>query len=205
MQLSKWPGMDYEQQSGMRIIMQTRSLHFPRSVSMLETLNMVFLEKLVSTLCIHVRVNSEFLVAGTINLFPPTRTCQEASCAHGYKTSRYYFDSQELTNERSYPVTVFTCNYGPLPGFAASLACPSMLPEVLFALVLTGLVTACHRQYYHNYVVHQDESTRTYYGGHSLQLIQINEHVYIECAPCEQFATMMATAWLVLYAFLLFG
>ena len=62
---------------------------------------------------------------GVINLFPPTRICEEESCARGYKTSTGYLQPQELGDERVYQVTVFTQAYGPLPGYAASLACPS--------------------------------------------------------------------------------
>ena len=62
---------------------------------------------------------------GVINLFPPTRLCEEENCARGYKTSAGYLQPQELGEERVYQVTVFTQAYGPLPGYAASLACPS--------------------------------------------------------------------------------
>jgi hypothetical protein len=64
---------------------------------------------------------------GVINLFPPTRLCEEESCARGYKTSAGYVRPQELGDEKVYEVTVFTQAYGPLPGYAASLACPSKL------------------------------------------------------------------------------
>lgn len=41
------------------------------------------------------------------------------------------------------------------------------------------------------------ESFRTYYPGSTVQLIQINEHIYVERAVCETFATMMSNAWCV--------
>lgn len=82
-------------------------------------------------------------VQGAINLFPPTRTCPNASCSHSYKTSRYYFEPQELTNEKSYSVTVFTRNCGPLPGFAASLACPGMLIKFPFLPRCLSLLLQC--------------------------------------------------------------
>ena len=55
--------------------------------------------------------------------------------------------------------------------------------------------SACKRRYYHNYIVHSGEALRTYYPGSTIQLIQISEHIYMERAVCENFATMMSTAW----------
>jgi hypothetical protein len=63
------------------------------------------------------------------------------------------------------------------------------------------LAIACHKRYYHNYIVHMGESFRTYYPASTIQLIQINEHTYIERAVCENFATMMANAWCVTFDF----
>jgi len=67
---------------------------------------------------------------GAVNLFPPTRLCEEESCAHSYKTGGY-LQSRELTDERTFCITVFTQAYGPLPGFASSLECPSRLPPLV--------------------------------------------------------------------------
>jgi len=131
-----------------------------------------------------------------VNLFPPTRLCEEESCARSYKTGGYP-QPRELTDEQTFRVTVFTQAYGPLPGFASSLECPSkVFPLVLPWFALTNRVD-CRRRYYHNYIVHKDDSFRTYYPGYTLSLIQINEHVYIERVVCESFATMMSTAWYV--------
>jgi len=64
--------------------------------------------------------------AGAVNLFPPTRLCEEESCARSYKTGGY-LQPRELIDERTFRITVFTRTYGPLPGFASSLECPSRL------------------------------------------------------------------------------
>jgi len=61
-----------------------------------------------------------------VNLFPQTRICEEESCARSYKTGGY-LQSRELADERTFRITVFTRAYGPLPGFASSLECPSRI------------------------------------------------------------------------------
>lgn len=69
---------------------------------------------------------------GVINLFPPTRVCEEGNCMHSYKTSADHRQPQELGDERVYGITVFTQAHGPLPGYAASLACPSESTQSVF-------------------------------------------------------------------------
>ena len=81
---------------------------------------------------------------GVINLFPPTRVCEEGSCTQGYKTSADYRQPQELSDERVYPVTVFTQAHGPLPGYAASLACPSESTQPIFQY--NNLSSSCANQ-----------------------------------------------------------
>ncbi|KAF9511609.1 hypothetical protein BS47DRAFT_1346637 [Hydnum rufescens UP504] len=52
----------------------------------------------------------------------------------------------------------------------------------------------CHQRYYHNYVVHKETSTRTYYPGVP-EIIQLATHYFAESALLEFFATQMAFAW----------
>jgi len=125
--------------------------------------------------------------------------CEDEGCARSYKMGGY-LRAQGLTDERTFRITIFTQAHGPLPGFASSLECPSKIFSLGPPPLILKNCVGCHRRYYHNYIVHKGDSFRTYYPGYSLSLIQINEHVYVERAVCESFATMMSTAWYALSA-----
>jgi hypothetical protein len=75
------------------------------------------------------------------------------------------------------PITVFTQDFGPIPGYSTSLYC-----------------WECHTQYYNNYYVHEKASTQMYYGE-ELDFLQVGDHYYIDRHTCELFSSMMVHSW----------
>ncbi|KAI0360950.1 hypothetical protein OH77DRAFT_1392352 [Trametes cingulata] len=94
----------------------------------------------------------------------------------GPESSR--FVPKELKEPLSYEAVVFTRDLGPLPAKVVSLYC-----------------RGCKSRYYHNYYVHADASTRTYYGDVLPKFIQITQHYFIAREVCEMFATLMNISW----------
>ncbi|KAJ6448452.1 hypothetical protein C8R45DRAFT_850345 [Mycena sanguinolenta] len=81
--------------------------------------------------------------------------------------------SEPITNK----ITVYTKEFGSVPGFATSRYC-----------------RYCHTRYYPNYFVHSNASRRTYYQD-GMQFLQISGHFYVDVELCELFSTMMVTSW----------
>ncbi|PPQ78706.1 hypothetical protein CVT24_002284 [Panaeolus cyanescens] len=101
------------------------------------------------------------------SLLPPTRTCLDPLCTK-LKQRR------ELVEAKSYPITVFSLDLGPVPGMVVSLYC-----------------RYCKTRYYPNYYVHDNASTRTYYPGLVPDFIHAKEHTFIDKQLCAMFTSMM--------------
>ncbi|KAJ7702176.1 hypothetical protein B0H16DRAFT_1902481 [Mycena metata] len=110
-------------------------------------------------------------------LEPPTRTCVDASCAQQLHANPSVLRDRELTEPLSVKITVFTKEFGSVPGFATSRYCRH-----------------CHTRYYPNYFVHSHATLRTYYQE-GPQLLQIAGHFYADKELCELFSLMMVTSW----------
>ncbi|KAK7684278.1 hypothetical protein QCA50_012602 [Cerrena zonata] len=107
-----------------------------------------------------------------IPLYPPIRTCLECRL---HNTSQ---NSDHILGEgRSHPITIFTQECGPIPGYTHSLYCRK-----------------CNTRYHPDYYVHSKATRRTYYGT-SLAYLQIATHYYIDRKLAELFTSMMVNAW----------
>ncbi|KAI0361374.1 hypothetical protein OH77DRAFT_1391431 [Trametes cingulata] len=111
-------------------------------------------------------------------LRPPVRVCQDPSCAprvaqpamppdlargSGVPVDCREFNSKELKEPLSYEAVAFTRDLGPLPAKVVSLYC-----------------RGCKSRYYHNYYVHSNASTRTYYANDLPKFIQITQHYFVD-------------------------
>jgi hypothetical protein len=56
--------------------------------------------------------------------------------------------------------------------------------------------TECGLRYYHNYRVSAGNNERIYYGGVP-QILQTDEHCFMDSALCEHFTVLMGIAWSV--------
>ncbi|KAF8585031.1 hypothetical protein K439DRAFT_1344525, partial [Ramaria rubella] len=83
----------------------------------------------------------------------------------------------ELTEPKSYPATLFTKDWGPVPVWTTSLYCRE-----------------CKIRYYANYFLHANASTRTYYAMVP-EVIQISQKYFMESLLVELFANLMTIAW----------
>ncbi|KAJ7167590.1 hypothetical protein C8R46DRAFT_1093498 [Mycena filopes] len=111
------------------------------------------------------------------SLEPPNRTCIDAGCAQQLRANPSVLRDRELTEPKTVKITVFTKEFGSVPGFATSRYCRH-----------------CHTRYYPNYFVHSNATVRTYYqDGH--RLLQIAGHFYADIELCELFSLMMVTSW----------
>ncbi|KAJ7744876.1 hypothetical protein B0H16DRAFT_1889524 [Mycena metata] len=106
---------------------------------------------------------------------PPTRVCIDPNCAKALLADPSLLRNRELVEPNTIPVTIFTKEFGSIPGFATSRYCRN-----------------CHTWYFPNYFVQATE--RTYYAGVSM-LIQSSQHFYIDKELCELFSVMMVTSW----------
>ncbi|KAF7979107.1 hypothetical protein HWV62_43638 [Athelia sp. TMB] len=101
-----------------------------------------------------------------VMFYPPTLEC--SNCGG------------RLTELRRYPVVFHSASHGPSPALTSSLGC-----------------TRCSIRYYHNYYV--QKGLRIYYHAPSgfkvPNVIQIEEHIFIEAKLCEQFTLSMLFAW----------
>ncbi|KAF8193747.1 hypothetical protein BJ912DRAFT_848103, partial [Pholiota molesta] len=84
----------------------------------------------------------------------------------------------ELVEELHISVSVFTHDFGPIPGKLSSLYCRE-----------------CNTRYYHNYYVEKKKSTRTYFDREFFDFIHVAQHVFIEARTLELFSTMMLHSW----------
>ncbi|KAH6907643.1 hypothetical protein BKA70DRAFT_1104746 [Coprinopsis sp. MPI-PUGE-AT-0042] len=85
-----------------------------------------------------------------------------------------------LTEPASHRASLFTLDRGALPVYTTSLYC-----------------RACHRRYYHNYVVHANPAvnSRTYYPGVP-DVLQVAEHFFVDVTLLELFANGKMFGWL---------
>ncbi|KAG2139346.1 hypothetical protein DEU56DRAFT_871163 [Suillus clintonianus] len=111
---------------------------------------------------------------GYHDLYPPTRVCQSPECTN-------YRDGDEvatLTDVNKFRASLFTLRDGSLPVHSVSTYCRQ-----------------CHTRYYHNYRIHNADSTRMYYAGVP-SVIQAARHFYIEAALLELFAATKVFGWM---------
>ncbi|PPR06411.1 hypothetical protein CVT26_004858 [Gymnopilus dilepis] len=112
------------------------------------------------------------------DFLPPVRTCLEPSC-NAKKGTVNEGDpyARELAEALTVPVTVFTREFGPIPGLSTSFYCRQ-----------------CQTHYYPNYWVSKKSSTRTYYLQ-PLKFIHTAQHIFIEGRIFELFTAMMLNSW----------
>ncbi|KAL4256186.1 hypothetical protein AB1N83_012856 [Pleurotus pulmonarius] len=108
------------------------------------------------------------------HIFPPTRTCINPACAH--HSSRHA--ARPLKEPMTYKATLFTLRDGSLPIYTTSLYCHG-----------------CHTRYYHNYSIHKQTLTQTYYGGVP-NVIQVAQHYFMEACLLELITTGKVFGWL---------
>ncbi|KAF8054159.1 hypothetical protein FPV67DRAFT_1441185 [Lyophyllum atratum] len=87
-------------------------------------------------------------------------------------------DMLTLVELVTHKASLFTLKEGALPVYTTSLYC-----------------RGCFRRYYHNYSVHKQTSTRTYYEGVP-DCVQVAQHFFIESPVLELFANGMTFGWL---------
>ncbi|KAF7307585.1 hypothetical protein MIND_00553400 [Mycena indigotica] len=113
---------------------------------------------------------------GIYSLEPPMRTCPDRACGPTMRSNTHEVLERDLVEPSRLQVTLFTQEFGPVPGFANSTYCRK-----------------CYTHYFHNY--HVQGNVRRYYMHENTDFIQIGTHFYVERSLCELFAVMMATAW----------
>ncbi|KAJ7085175.1 hypothetical protein B0H15DRAFT_910539 [Mycena belliarum] len=111
------------------------------------------------------------------SLQPPTRVCIDPGCAKTLRAESSILQDRELVEPSTITITVFTKEFGSVPGFATSRYCRN-----------------CHTRYHPNYYVHTRATLRTYYLGVPV-FIQSSQHFYVDKELCELFSVMMATSW----------
>jgi hypothetical protein len=137
------------------------------------------------------------ILSGFHCLLPPTRTCLDPKCVQYTNHQQGASRPQELSDPRSTKVTIFSRDYGPLPGTRISLYCRrrswllSSLPE---HVTNRPLSTGCHTRYHHNYYIHDGASRRTYYLTPP-HYIHATDTVFVDKGTCEMFTAMMLNAW----------
>ncbi|KAF8060174.1 hypothetical protein FPV67DRAFT_1609768 [Lyophyllum atratum] len=114
------------------------------------------------------------------SICPPTRICLDPRCIQKIRGDSGQTRPRDLVEALTISVTVFTQDFGPIPGQSTSMYCRQ-----------------CNTRYYANYYVHDGASTRTYYRG-PFDFIHIGQHVFMASRTCELFTTMMVNAWYVL-------
>ncbi|KAF9518066.1 hypothetical protein BS47DRAFT_1338638 [Hydnum rufescens UP504] len=138
----------------------------------------------------HIQTLWDIIGPHAMNTAPvaPTSRDLEAFRVYGVENEISYWDvypptrictmplcnGQQLGDHMCHKAVLFTLQEGALPIFSTSVY--------------------CHSIYYHNYVVHKETSTRTYYPGVP-EIIQLATYYFAESALLEFFATQMAFAW----------
>lgn len=119
------------------------------------------------------------------------RVCQIFGCEH-YRESD---DIATLAEPVTHKATLFTLHNGALPVFTTSTYCRG---KNYFLQSFSGRrhITGCNRRYYHNYFVHKQGNTRTYYAGVP-QYLQVAQHFFIESSVLELFTTGKVFGWYV--------
>ncbi|KAJ7933656.1 hypothetical protein B0H13DRAFT_1592224, partial [Mycena leptocephala] len=114
---------------------------------------------------------------GVCTLEPPTRVCLDPKCAQSLLADPSTLRERELVEPSTFPVTIFTKEFGSIPSFATSRYCRN-----------------CNTRYHSNYFVHSEATLRTFYPGVPT-FVQSSQHFYIDKDLCELFSVMMATSW----------
>ncbi|KAJ7929413.1 hypothetical protein B0H13DRAFT_2310564 [Mycena leptocephala] len=110
-------------------------------------------------------------------LEPLTRTCVDAGCAQKLHAEPSVLRDRELVEPITVKITIYTKEFGSVPGFATSCYC-----------------CHCHTRYHPNYFVHSNATLRTYYPE-GIKFLQISGHFYVDVDLCELFSLMMVTSW----------
>ncbi|KAJ7275993.1 hypothetical protein C8J57DRAFT_1061935 [Mycena rebaudengoi] len=117
--------------------------------------------------------------SGLYALCPPTRVCLDPACRQPLLSDPSTLRDRELGEPRDHPISVFTIDFGAVPGYSTSCYCRN-----------------CHRRHYPSFYVHDSATTRTYYVSDLIsEFIHTAEHFYLAVNLCELFSNMMATAW----------
>lgn len=131
---------------------------------------------------------------GVYNLGPPTVTCINPKCCQSLHSNSAMLLERHLSEPVTYPVTVFSKEFGAVPAYTTSLYCRGM-----FSTFITHcsfhLCSGCFTRYHPNYYVHSDAQICTYHSHTIVEFIQTEQHYYMASSLCELFATMLATSW----------
>ncbi|KAG6848137.1 hypothetical protein H0H93_003062 [Arthromyces matolae] len=114
---------------------------------------------------------------GVYNLGPPRHHCIDPGCCESLEADGQS-RQRDLKEPVSHPITVFTKEFGAVPGYTTSLYCRK-----------------CLTRYYPNYFVHHNATKRTYYPRKDIHFIQLSQHFYMSDELCELFTMMMVTSW----------
>ena len=134
-----------------------------------------------------------------MNLYPPIRRCNNPDCRYILNFSDDLGLERKLAEPAEYKATLFTKDHGTVPIHVISYYCRCECRTLPTRCICDNLSSACNTRFYPNYYVHGNATTRTYYAADMLEVVQASRHVYMDRELCENIATMMATAWYVLY------
>lgn len=140
-----------------------------------------------------------YTLIGVYNLEPPTRVCIGPTCAQQLFSNSTVFRDRELVEPLTFPITLFTKEFGAVPGYATSWYCRSKYHYYLASSPITFLAPECNTRYYPNYYVHTRATIRSYYREEETSFIQTSQHFYMAAELCELFATMMVTSWYAIF------
>jgi hypothetical protein len=136
------------------------------------------------------------LQLGLYTLEPPTRVCIDPKCSQSLLADPSTLRERELVEPSTFPVTIFTKEFGSIPSFATSRYCRREFKSSQYSLSLNRDSSDCHTRYHPNYFVHSEATLRTFYPGVPM-FVQSSQHFYIDKDICELFSVMMATSWYV--------
>jgi hypothetical protein len=67
---------------------------------------------------------SQYLhLSGVYSLEPPIRVCMESGCGQSLRADASVIRDRELVEPKTYAITVFTKEFGSVPGYATSRYC----------------------------------------------------------------------------------
>ncbi|KAJ7840282.1 hypothetical protein B0H14DRAFT_2360746 [Mycena olivaceomarginata] len=115
---------------------------------------------------------------GVLSLEPPGRTCIDSACAQQLRADLSRLRDRELVEPLTVKITVYTKEFGSVPGFSTSRYCRHE----------KFVDFDCPELY-----VHSDATLRTYYRD-NLRYLQISGHFYVDIDLCELFSIMMVTS-----------
>lgn len=82
---------------------------------------------------------------GVYSLEPPTHVCIDSWCSQQLQTDANIHRDHELVEPMTYPITVFTKEFGAVPGYSTSRYCRSMFkisPPEMYVLLMVPLQNA---------------------------------------------------------------